>query len=98
MGAVALMSSSVPEHGNYKGVRKGSGEEHQEERQSFFRAYQLFLKVPRPLSQGFLLLCAAQKSSGFDWQKGLLIAGKKLVSAGVKYKGFPGTAQKLPAG
>lgn len=72
MGAVALMSLSVPEHGNYKGVRTGSGEERQEEMQSFFRRCQLFREVLTPLSQGFILLRAPEKSSGFDWQMSLL--------------------------
>lgn len=50
MSTVTLTSSSVPEHGDFKGVRKGSGEEDQEGTQSFLRGDQLFLVVPRPLS------------------------------------------------
>lgn len=97
-GAVALMNSSVPEHGNYKGVRKGSGEEHQEEMQSFFRGYQLFLEIPRPLSQGFLLFWAAQKSSGFDWQRGFLSCWQTACEGRSQTQGFSRNLSEVPGG
>lgn len=98
MGAVALMSSSVPEHGNYKGVRKGSGEEHQEERQSFLEHISCFSRYLDHFLRVFSFSVQHRSPLVLTGRRACLLLAKKLVSAGVKYKGFPGTAQKSPAG
>lgn len=98
MGAVALMSSSVPEHGNYKGVTKGSGKSIRKKCNLFLEHISCFSRYLDHFLRVFSFSVQHRSPLVLIGRRACLVAGKKLVSAGAKYKGFPGTAQRSLAG